>query len=222
MIIGIVGFAGSGKGAVSDILVRDHHFTKVSFADAVKDAVSTIFDWPRELLEGDTKESREFRETKDEWWSKRFGYHVTPRNMLQLMGTEAGRSVFHNDIWVHVAAKRCENVANVVLPDTRFSNEIDFIRNAGGFVIRVVRGRDPKWYDTALRANKEKNTDIMMDHPIHYSEWAWIGTQFDYQIDNNGTMIMLESDVNHMLRVFQGPIEDFTKPKNDDTIYKVA
>lgn len=215
MIIGILGFAGSGKGAVSDLLVRDHNFTKVSFADAVKDSVATVFGWPRELLEGDTNESRAFREKKDEWWSKKFGYDVTPRHMLQLMGTEAGRSVFHEDIWVHVAAKRCENVENIVLPDTRFPNEIDFIRNAGGFIIRVVRGKEPVWYETARNANMQKNTDLMVDYPIHYSEWAWIGQKLDYQIDNNGTMIMLESDVKHMLRVFTGP-------KNDDTIYKVA
>lgn len=222
MLIGIVGFAGSGKGAVSDILIRDHSFTKVSFADAVKDAVSTIFDWPRELLEGDTRESRDFREEKDEWWSKKFGYNVTPRYMLQLMGTEAGRSVFHDDIWVHVAAKRCKNIENVVLPDTRFPNEIDFIRNAGGFIIRVVRGKDPNWFDDAIHANRTNDHSIMKRKNVHYSEWAWIGQQFDYQIDNNGTMIMLESDVRHMLRVFSGPNEDFTNQKNVDTIQKVA
>ena len=207
MIIGIVGFAGSGKGAVSDVLIRDHAFIKVSFADSVKDIVATMFSWSRELLEGDTKESREFRETKDEWWSNKFGYDVTPRYMLQLMGTEAGRSVFHQDIWVHVAAKRCENVDNVVIPDTRFPNEINFIRNAGGFVIRVVRGKEPKWFDDALHANKTKDYSVMKRNNVHESEWAWIGHQFDYQIDNNGTMIMLESDVKHMLRVFRGPVE---------------
>lgn len=60
MLIGVVGFAGSGKGTVADILVRDHGFKKLSFADALKDAVATIFGWERHLLEGDTDESREF------------------------------------------------------------------------------------------------------------------------------------------------------------------
>jgi len=217
MIVGIVGFAGSGKGAVSDILIRDYQFKRVSFADSVKDLVATMFSWPRELLEGDTKESREFREIKDEWWSNKFGYDVTPRYMLQLMGTEAGRSVFHNDIWIHVAAKRCENIDNVVLPDTRFPNEIDFIRNAGGFVIRVVRGKEPKWFDTAKLANSnvEEAKETMKKLNVHESEWAWIGQQIDYQIDNNGSLIMLESDVKHMIRVFTGPT-------NDDILHKVV
>jgi ABC-type oligopeptide transport system ATPase subunit len=64
MIIGIVGFAGSGKGTVGDILVNDHDFTKLSFADAVKDATSAIFGWPRHLLEGDTNESRQLLKLK--------------------------------------------------------------------------------------------------------------------------------------------------------------
>ena len=38
MIIGVVGFIGSGKGTVADILVEKHGFVKLSFADAVKDA----------------------------------------------------------------------------------------------------------------------------------------------------------------------------------------
>ena len=85
MIIGIIGFAGSGKGTVGDMLVRDYSFAKLSFADSLKDAVSAIFGWDRSLLEGDTEESRKFREAKDEWWSSRLGYHVTPRNIMQKM-----------------------------------------------------------------------------------------------------------------------------------------
>lgn len=209
MIIGLVGFAGSGKGSVGDILTRDFGFTKVSFADGLKDSVSVIFGWPRELLEGDTDDSRKFRETKDEWWSSKLGYSVTPRKMLQLMGTEAGRNVFHEDIWVHSVARRCELLENVVIPDTRFPNEIDFIRKAGGFVVRVVRGKDPSWFDTAIEANRGNVSSFneMEEGKVHYSEWAWIGQRMDYQIDNNGTKIMLDSDVKHMIRVFTGPVQ---------------
>jgi hypothetical protein len=216
LLIGIVGFAGSGKGTVGDILVKKHSFIKLSFADAVKDATSVIFGWPRHLLEGDTDESRVFRECRDDWWSDRLGYEFTPRLAMQLMGTEAGRDVFHRDLWVHTVARRIEgSKSNFVIPDVRFPNEIKFIRDSGGFIIRVSRGNDPLWYDTALRANTEGNTDLMRSFGVHYSEWSWIGSQFDYVITNNGTISMLEADVEHLKRAFTGPI-------NTDTIKSVA
>lgn len=205
MIIGTIGFIGSGKGTVADILVEKKGFTKLAFADAVKDATAAIFGWPRALLEGDTDESRKFRETRDEWWSEKTGKHITPRYMLQIMGTEAGRDVFHPDLWILALEKKLGMYQNVVISDVRFPNEIDFIQRMGGFVVRVKRDDDPEWYDAALRANLEGNTDLMTDHSIHYSEWAWIGSPVDYQLDNISTKSSLEGDVEHMLKVFTGP-----------------
>jgi len=204
MIIGLLGFAGSGKGTVADILVGKG-FKKESFADPVKDTVSIMFGWPRNLLEGDTKESREFRETKDEFWSKRFGYDVTPRYMLQLMGTEAGRKTFHTDLWIHSLEKRMEYNEHTVVADVRFANECDFIRSKGGFIVRVVRGKEPKWYDAALNTNLTGSNEMMENHSnIHYSEWAWIGQKLDYLLDNNGSIMMLEASLNHLLKTFAG------------------
>lgn len=62
MIVGICGLIGSGKGTVADMLVGEFGFTKISFADSLKDAVAAVFGWPRNLLEGDTDESRSWRE----------------------------------------------------------------------------------------------------------------------------------------------------------------
>lgn len=213
MLIGLVGFAGSGKGTVGDILVNKYEFTKISFADALKDAVSVIFGWDRSLLEGETDESRLFRETEDVWWTERLGYSVKPRHILQTMGTEAGRDVFHKDLWVHTVARRMMGVKNVVIPDVRFPNEIDFIKNSGGSVVRVIRGKEPKWYGTAEAANDDRFlhapecAESMKKLGIHRSEWAWIGSQFHYHINNSGTKIMLESDISHMIKVFTGPAD---------------
>ena len=205
MIIGLIGFAGSGKGTIADILVSKKGYTKLAFADAVKDATAAIFGWPRFLLEGDTEESRVWREQKDEWWSKKTGLHVTPRNMLQLMGTEVGRGMIHPDVWIYAMERRMELYPNVVIADVRFPNEMRFIQEKGGFIVRVKRGDDPEWYDTALKANLECNSDLMAEHAIHYSEWAWIGYPVDYQLDNIGAISMLDGDIEHMIKIFTGP-----------------
>lgn len=226
MIIGIVGFISSGKGTIADILCEKYNFRKVSFADPVKDAVSAIFGWNRDLLEGDTSESREFREKEDKHWTDRLGYSFSPRLALQMMGTEAGRQVFHSDLWIHALdervhlAKTLDNHENFVIPDVRFPNEIDYIHSNGGFVIRSKRGPDPVWFDTALQASGKDHDQALLAavnltdfHKIHYSEWAWIGSEIDYTLHNDGTIDQLEADLNHCLKVFQGPdtIEAATK-----------
>ena len=61
MIIGICGFIGSGKDTIADYLVNFHEFKRESFASSLKDAVSAVFGWNREMLEGRTKQSREWR-----------------------------------------------------------------------------------------------------------------------------------------------------------------
>lgn len=217
MIIGIVGFIGSGKGTAADILVEKKNFHKLSFADTVKDATAAIFGWPRPLLEGDTEESRIFRETKDEFWSERFDYDFSPRLALQLMGTEAGRDVFHPDVWVYALERRLAMYPNVVIPDVRFANEMDFIRSKGGFVVRVKRGADPEWFDTAKTANSipQKQEEYITkltatnrmdeEYKVHYSEWAWVGQEFDYVLHNESSISMLEADIEHMIKVFTGP-----------------
>jgi hypothetical protein len=192
-LIGIVGFAGSGKGSVSDILRDRWGFSKIAFADSVKDAVSTIFRWPRELLEGDTEASREFRETLDPWWSQKLGYNVTPRSMLQRMGTEAGRKIFHEDIWLLNVSRKINLLtkdARIVIPDARFPNEIDFIRKSGGKIVRVIRGEEPAWYEDAILANRSGRIEWMKSlHPdVDISEWAWIGAEFDHIIVNDGDL----------------------------------
>ena len=100
MLIGVVGFISCGKGTVGDLL-EQRGFVKDSFATPLKDACSAMFGWPRNLLEGDTEASRQWREQPDPFWSEKMGKQFTPRLALQLLGTEAGRDVFHKDIWVN-------------------------------------------------------------------------------------------------------------------------
>ena len=199
MIVGLLGFIGSGKGTAGDIL-KDMGFTPVSFAKGVKDVAAEMFGWPRHLLEGDTVQSREWREQPDAFWSKEFGREFTPRLALQLMGTEVGRDVFHQDFWV-ISLKRymMENPnQNYVITDVRFQNEIKFVHDMKGCLIEVQRGVKPHWYDVASRANNGdlKAVRFMEEQSgVHASEWSWVGGAIDHTIDNNGTMEDLKNNL---------------------------
>jgi hypothetical protein len=184
VIIGVVGFIGSGKGTVGDILEREHGYKKFAFADALKDAVAGIFLWPRGLLEGDTNASRAFRERVDVWWSHKLGYEVTPRLILQKFGTEACRHGIADNIWIAALEKRIHGYEDVVITDCRFPNEIDFIRSAGGVIIRVKRGDDPSPEEISK---------------MHISETAWNNYDPDFVIHNEGTKDDLKENVKIIL-----------------------
>lgn len=189
MIIGIAGFQGSGKDTIADYLQNIYGFKRDSFASTLKDAVAAVFGWNRELLEGRTTESRAWREQVDPWWANRLNMpDLTPRLVLQLWGTEVARKAFHDDTWIASLENKLARAHNdIVITDVRFPNEIKAIKNAGGIVIRVVRGPEPDWYATAENANAgfEGAKHMMESYKVHPSEWAWIGTEFDAVIDNN-------------------------------------
>ena len=192
MIIGICGFIGSGKDTAADYLVNFHEFRRESFANTLKDAVSAVFGWDRDLLEGRTKAAREWREQVDPWWANRLGKpQLTPRWILQYWGTEVCRVGFHDDMWIaSLENKLRKSSDHVVISDCRFPNEIKSIKEAGGRVIWVQRGELPSWHIMAAKANhgdivaKEKLKHL----GVHASETAWVGTDFDCIIDNNGSI----------------------------------
>jgi hypothetical protein len=197
MIIGICGFIGSGKDTIADYLVNFHEFRRDSFANTLKDAVSAVFGWDRVLLEGRTKEAREWREQRDDWWSNRLGKTITPRWVLQYWGTEVCRQGFHDDIWIASLENKMRRTSdNIVISDVRFPNEIKAIHNAGGQVIRVTRGPEPEWYQDAIYANMGERANFswatsrsrLEKLGIHASETAWVGGDIDAIIDNNGTI----------------------------------
>jgi hypothetical protein len=204
MIIGVCGFIGSGKDTVSDYLQNFHEFRRESFASSLKDAVSSVFGWDRTMLEGRTKEAREWREQVDTWWAERLSMPtLTPRWVLQYWGTEVCRRGFHDDIWIASLENKLRNSRdNVVISDCRFPNEIASIKNAGGKIIWVKRGELPEWYDYAVAANQGQNFAIqqLKFMKIHASETAWVGTKFDYILENNGTIADLYTQLESIVR----------------------
>jgi hypothetical protein len=214
MIIGVCGFIGSGKDTIADYLVNIHQYRRESFANTLKDAVSNVFGWDRTMLEGRTKQAREWREQVDPWWAGRLGMpDLTPRLMLQLWGTEVCRKNFHDDIWIASLENKLRNSKDdIVISDCRFPNEIKAIRQQGGIVVRVTRGPEPEWFDAALSMNagpvRNLNWAISKQRietlGIHPSETAWVGTKFDYELDNNGSMDSLYQQVTDLLQDLHG------------------
>lgn len=213
IIIGVCGFIGSGKDTIADYLTNFHGFRRESFANSLKDAVSQVFGWDRTMLEGRTKQSREWRDQVDTWWAERLGMpQLTPRWVLQHWGTEVIRDGFHDDMWIaSLENKLRTSKDDIVISDCRFPNEIKSIKNAGGIVIRVVRGEEPEWYDHALAVNKGPKhigwalgKDRMQKYKIHASETAWVGTKFDYILDNNKSLDDLYEQVRSVINQEQG------------------
>lgn len=206
MIIGISGFIGSGKSSVAEILTNEYNFRKDSFAASLKDACALLFDWPRNLIEGDTKESREWREVTDEWWAAKLNIpNFNPRLALQLIGTDSLRNHFNEDMWFLTLENRVRKnpERNVVISDVRFPNEIKFIKDQGGIMIRIDRGIPPIWFETALLANKGNSLakDVMTRtySSAHFSEWAWVGQKHDFIINNDSTLENLQIKVREMI-----------------------
>ena len=191
MLIGIVGLIGSGKDTVAEHLVTQHGYTRDSFAKSLKDAVSAMFNWDREMLEGNTESSRHWREQPDTFWSEKFGKPVTPRWVLQHFGTEVMRGNMYDAIWVDSCIGRYKG-QNTVISDTRFPNEVKMIREHGGIIILVKRGDDPEWFTNYVEGNIEPTG-------IHSSEYAWAKEEFDYVIENNGTKEELSAKVDKLL-----------------------
>ena len=142
-IIGITGFKRSGKDLVASWLHEQYGYSRMAFADPLKRGVAAIFGLSDDQVFNDAKDR------KDPFWG------VTPREILQIMGTEVMRQAFPkmlpglacgSDFWI----KRMERQileshagdirhARIAIPDVRFSNEYDLIRRLGGFVIKIVR-----------------------------------------------------------------------------------
>lgn len=209
MIIGITGLIGSGKDTIAAHLVEKHGYERYSWATPLKDMTAILFGWDRDMLEGTTPEQREQREKVDPWWDRKMDKYelVSPRWALQFIGTEVMRDTLHKDIWVLAGMKRIANKQNVVIPDTRFPNEIKAIKEMGGVIWNVQRGPLPEWYSKLVELKKDPNFTAMLiewfmseNYPrVHASEYSWAGTTFDAVFHNNETITRLKQSVDSVI-----------------------
>lgn len=181
MIIGFSGIAGSGKDSCCNIIMKNYeNWVKTSFAKSMKDAVAAMYGLPRNMLEGDTKESREWREQPCEFWSKKLNIEgLTPRKILQNFGTQLVRTYVNENFWVDRLEFELETLIkegkNVLITDVRFPNEAEMIRSKGGQIWHVFCGEVPQWFTDY----KDKNIE---PKNIHESEYKWAKVKPDVVI----------------------------------------
>lgn len=221
-IIALMGNKGAGKDTVAKYINRNNvvydNVVIMSFADALKDAVSAIFNFRRDLLEGLTDESRKWRETEIPYLSDVMHTRVTPRYLLQQIGTNILRKHLYNDIWVDsvlVKIRLLEDLASknrqrnlYVITDCRFANEIFKLQSSGNNVKYVEvdrRSRNSQVYNLAYKFNNTMNPFIRLYclyklRKVHRSEWDWIGVVKDpILIYNIGSLENLEELVKSLV-----------------------
>jgi len=204
-LISLSGLIGSGKDLMGEYLKEKYGFELFSFANNLKDVISIIFGWDRDLLEGKTEESRIFRETRDDWWSEKLGIEdFTPRKAMQIIGTELFRNNFNNNIWIYSLFKKIEkrNINNTkfLITDCRFLSEYEFLKNIGCFFVLIERSPLPSWYEELISINnnlKSKNItveksnimkkELIKKYNLHESETQITEFNFDYIIRNEGS-----------------------------------
>lgn len=128
LVVGLCGYAGSGKSTAADHLQHNHCFARHSFAKPLKDMLRAL-GLTEDHINGKLKEAP----------CKMLG-GKSPRYAMQTLGTEWGRDLIHPDIWVEAwLATMPQNAPGVVADDVRFPNERLAIRRLGGLVVEIAR-----------------------------------------------------------------------------------
>jgi len=177
LIIGLSGYAQTGKDTIADYLVTQYGFTKISFADPIREALYKLDPKVRvDELAGASLANA----VDSMGWENLKRYSSDTRELLQRLGTEVGREMFGKDFWVNQAMLKAKQHENVVFADVRFVNEVEAILEASGNVWRVSKP------DVAA-VNR------------HVSETALDGYKFDREIHNMGSFEELFNVVDYFI-----------------------
>lgn len=177
MIIGLTGLAGSGKDTVAGHLIERYGFEPISFAAPLYAAVGIITGMSYSELS-----DRDVKEKPIKWLGR------SPREILQSLGTEWGRKMIHENLWVMVAMHRVaeitEDGGNVVITDVRFDNEAIAIKLAGGDIWKVDRpGVHTCVGDCAEHESEKGVSEALVDHTVlNDKSLLDLNAQVDFQL----------------------------------------
>lgn len=171
-IIGITGLKRAGKDTISDYLHYKHHYKKYHFAAPIKSMISALLKYIE--IENPSLYIDDHKETDLPILNASY------RKLAQTIGTEWGRCLINNNIWIDIAKHHCRNDELVCFADVRFDNEAKLIKDLGGIIIKVNRD-----------SNKSSDT--------HRSEQGVSSDYIDYNVLNNGTIQDLHIQIDKIL-----------------------
>lgn len=173
-LIGISGKARSGKDTIASHLWATYGFTRIAFADPMKLAAQAIFGLSQDATWNDT-----VKEAEIPYWG------LSPRRMFQLLGNDALKPVFGNDLWIkrwNITYQQMKETDDIVVPDVRFDHEADFIRSLGGTILHLSRP------DVQAVASHVSEAGIELK----------VG---DWEVINDGTILDLTAKVDAILQL---------------------
>lgn len=162
LIIGVNGIAGAGKDTISNMVIlsleNDHNLKAktFAFADNLKKAAAIIFNVPLEDFYDRTR-----KEEIVSYWG------MSPRQMAQLLGTEACRKGIRDDIWIKSLESSIgsADVDVAFITDVRFDNEAEFVRsgmtNGNGIVVNIYRDTQEKIKDSGHASEAGINAGLI-------------------------------------------------------------
>ena len=179
MIIGLSGYAQSGKDTIANHLVEHYGFTRIAFADGIRDALYTLN--PRLTDVPDLPGISLASAVNGLGWDLLKRVSAQTRELLQRFGTEVARDMWDTNFWVNLALRRAVNLDKVVITDVRFPNELEAILKLRGSVWRVIKPE--------IGAVNRHSSETALDH-----------YQFDKLILNNGSIDNLHETIDYFMQ----------------------